>query len=614
MIKKLNKIDFLFIGALLLGLLLHLHFFFLVPWGNDESFYITHPFQLVHGDSLIRDNWHLTQFSSLFSYIPVYIWTAIKGSADGIFLFLRCIYLAIHTGVSVLIYRFFREYGKWAIMASLLFYIQIPYKVFAISYQSVFLIGLLILAICLLSIYKNQSAKLYAIAGVCYGCCCVCNPLFCILFPIYLLAYVICSLKNRAIKGTILQHNNGKTKKRTKKQKRELRKQEAIPNSNKYDCFFTKEAVLFFICGILIVALIAVVFFFATGGTIRSITNNLGFVLGSSEYTIFSSASLFSKLTDTFMYYSQANFNFPWILPILSVFLLLDKNRKCNSHRVIYMIAVILWAVMFIFGFIKADEFYTGAVTLPFFVFSTLCYLLTEKKNKVLFYCMYLPGLIGTLFQYLAANTHLAVIGIMLAVCNVPAVFFVRDLLKEFSYSIDKESKVTFNKKASVLCSGIIIAALCVQIAFSCVFYQYLQISRKDVVKATTGSYSGLYLTKEKYDIYGKTINDLDFIKSISRESDPVLVLSYENWMYLYLERPIASYTTWYRGAPDIIQLTSYYRVNSKKIPKYIYIKSSDPQSPTTQALIRVSGELFEYTRQDLSYGVLLTVTEFKKG
>ena len=109
MMKKLLKnTDFLFVIAILAILIVHIYFLFSIPFSDDESHYITVPFRLINGDSLVKNEWHLTQFASLFSYLPVRIFTAIKGSADGILIFTRCVYLAIHTSVAVVIYRFFR--------------------------------------------------------------------------------------------------------------------------------------------------------------------------------------------------------------------------------------------------------------------------------------------------------------------------------------------------------------------------------------------------------------------------------------------------------------------------------------------------------------------------
>ncbi len=606
--KKIKSTDFLFVISLLSVLMIHMLFVFIIPYSEDESFYVTIPFRILNGDSLVQHEWHLTQFSSLFQYLPVYIWTAIKGSLDGIFIFLRCIYLFIHTTIAVIIYRFFKKYGAWAIMASMMFYFQIPYRFLAISYQSMFVVFLLLLTICMISIYEKKSVAYYILGGLCFGCCCICNPLFCFVFALYLICCVLWTkrdlVKSHMIENK-LSNQQKKGKKLTKRQKKEQKKQfdKSFPNIENYTCLFTKEAVLWFSCGILIVVVIALIFFFLTGGTIDSIFNNLENLFGSSEYDI-ASSSLLAKLKETFYYFNIANFGMPWILPVLFIALLVDKKKKCNNHRFVYLSISVLWIILFIFGVMKEIEIYKCAISLPFSVLSLICYLLTENKNKVLFRCMYIPCLVATFFQYLAADTLLAVIGIVLAVGNVAGVFFAMDLWKEMRTDSNKDIDSNVGKAKSGAFRSVIIVGFCLQILFCGLFYQYDQFPKGDAVKATTGPYSGLYMSAEQHEKYSKSINDLNYIKERSIGIDPVLVASYSNWMYLHLDRSIATYTTWYRGAIDPQLLIRYYKQNPRKIPKYIYVETSDPQN----ANVKMFSELFVFTRENLSNGVLLTV------
>ena len=607
MMKKLKKTDLFFVLALLLGLLVHSYFISIIPFSQDESFYLTIPFRILNGDSLVQHEWHLTQFSSLFSYLPVYIWTSITGSTDSIFLFSRCTYLVIHTAIAVVIYIFFRKYGNWAIMASMIFYIQIAYRIQAISYQSVLVISLLILSLCLISIFQKSSVKSYVFAGICFGCCCVCNPFFCIEFAVYLFICALWTKRQVFVNHLIKTRSIGSSKKQkglTKKQKRQLKQQqlEAFPNLENYNCFFSKEAVLWISCGVLVVAVIAVVFFFSTGGTVSSIEDNIENLLGSSEYDI-ASKSVFFKFIDTLKYFSMANLGIPWILPLIFSVLLFDKKRKHNIHRFAYLTISIFWSAIFMFATLKEGDYNLFAVSLPFCVISTLCYILTENKNKTLFYCMYIPCLIATFIQYLAADTHLAAIGVILAVNNVAGVFFSMDLWKEMRSVSQNELEAT-NKKNTGLLRGVIIVSFCLQILFYGLFYQFEQVNKNNAVKASVGPYSGLYMTEQQLDRYNKLINDMDVIKKLSENDDPILIDSYGTWMYLYLERPVATYMTWYLGTLEPKQLTNYYRESPEKIPKYIYFESPDPKKVN----IQVANELFEFTREDLSRGVLLTV------
>ncbi len=615
MVKKLKKTDILFAIALLSCLFVHIFFLFLVPFSEDESFYATIPFRLMNGDSLIQHEWHLSQFSSLFSYIPICIWKNFKGSAEGMFIFLRCVYLSIHTIIAVTIYSFFKKYGKWAILASMMFYVQISYRIIAISYHSMFVIFLLLLSFCLLSIYQNYSIRFYIFAGICFGCCCVCNPLFCLAFALYLF---VCALwtKREAILNTVIKNKVSgtvkKEKKLTKRQKREQKQEkqrllDSFPNMENYTCFFTKEAIFWISCGILIIAVVAVVFFLSTGGTLRSVQGNIENLLGSSEYNI-ASQSIFSKLKDTLHYFTLANLGMPWILPLLFVVLFFDEKKRSNSHRIVYLSVSLLWSILFVIGIIINMEVYLCAFSLPFCVFSTVCYMLTENKNKPLFYFMYLPCLIATCSQYLAADTHLAVIGIVLVVNNVAGVFFAMDLFKEMCSASKTDSESTDGKGKAGLYRTIIIIGFCLQIIFYCIFYLYGQVPMDNPTKATSGPYAGLYMSETEYNHYNKAVNDLDVIKNLSKEDDPVLIVSYGNWMYLHLERPIATYTTWYRGALDFNQLVNYYKENPENMPKYIYIDSPDTQNQMVLTYMNLLGEMFEFTREDLSNGVLLIV------
>lgn len=607
MTKKLKNTNFLFVVSLISVALLHLFFIFAVPFSDDETYYVTVPLRLLNGDSLVQHEWHLTQFSTLFSYLPVYIWTAIKGSAEGIFIFLRCTYLLIHTIISVVIYRFFKKYGKWAIMASMIFFIQSPYRILAISYHSMFVIFLLLLTFCILSIYEKESTRLYVCAGICFGCCCVCNPLFCFAFPLYLVACIVWT-RRQAIMSFLVRRKTAKSlqqgKKLTKKQKREQKQQvlESFPNIENYNRFFTSKAVLLILCGLVIAAAVAATFFFSTGGTINSIQDNIDNLLDSSEYDA-ASETIFSKLLETFKYFTMANLGMPWIVPLLFVVLAFDKNRKQNSHRLAYLLVSIVWTIIFMIGVMKSTLIDVYAISLPFAVISAICYILTENKNKALFHCMCMPSLIALVFQYLAANTHLAVIGIVLAVNNVAGVFFAKDLWEEMRYVPQEQSETTEKRKGNAF-RNIIIVGFCLQMLFHGIFYQYGQIYGKDAPKATNGPFLGLYMPELRYNKYNNAIKDLDIIKEISNEDDAVLMVTYNNWMYLYLDRPIATYTTWYQGTIHPKLLIRYYKENPEKIPKYIYYEASDPKN----ARVDIINEMFQVSREELSNGVLLTV------
>lgn len=611
MTKNAKRNDLTFFILLSGVLLVHTLYVFIHPFYYDESYYLTVPLRLLSGDSLMQHEWHLTEFSSLFTYLPVYIWTAIKGSTEGIFIFARLVYLSLHTAMAVVIYRFFRKYGKWAIMASMIFYVQMPYRFMAINYQSVFVIGLLLFSFCLIKIYEKNTTPFYIIAGICFGCCCVCNPILCVVYVLYLL---ICALwkKRYLLKKLITKLKNSNKEKADEKPSKKKKKtvEEATPPQplcdESYDRFFDIKALLRFTCGIAIVAVIAIIFFFATGGTINSILSNIENVFLTSEYSLVTQIdySNTSKILQTLQYFSEANLGMPWILPLIFVLLFTDKKRKLSSHRLFYLVVSLLWGIMF--GTVILIKFNAPlcAVSLPFFVISTICYVLTEKKNKLLFNCMYMPCVLASLFQYMASNTHLTAIGIVLAAGNVAGVIFAKDLWNEMRKNTEAD-----NKKLFAVCRGLIIVGFCFQLLCYGIYASLGQFPGTDEYKATEGPFAGLYMTEQEYTDYNEALSDIEYIKSISDENDPVLIASINNWWYLWIDRPFATYSAWYQRGFYQPLFEPYYEANPDRKPKYMYIENSVADEHLLEITRNMARDMFNVTKEEeLSNGVLLTI------
>ena len=615
--NMVKKIDLLFIFCLTTAFLYLSVFIFTYPYLYDESCYATIPYRFITGDSIIQHEWHLTQFASFFTYIPVKLWLSIKGSSDGIIVFLRCIYLCIHTSVAIVIYRFFKEEKIWAIITAMIFYTQTAYRVLALSYHSVYVVFLILLTFCLFSIYKKANIALYVSSGICYACCCICNPFFCAMFPIYLLFCALWTKREKFrqtainIKTSFIALKTNQPKKNKKKNKKNT-KIDAFPEMENYSCFFNKQAMIFSAVGLLTVIIAFFIFFIFLGGTFPSILNNFNNILQSTEHRAVS-FTIFNKIKDTLYYFNRISFNMPFILPILYAVMFFDRNRKDNTHRLLYIASSVILAVMYIFGLVNnAFSFASQIFPLPLAIISFTCYVLTKNKNKKLFYCIWLPALIGTIFQYLAANTHLSAIGIVLTVNNIAGIFFIKDLFIEMQCK--KDTKLI--EKHSGYARILLCIAICIQLSFNIFVFQYDQIPEKNAIKASDGPFSGIYMSSAQYEHYYNAISDLDFIKENSKKSDPVLIVSYQNWMYLYTERPISTYATWYPNQLEGEALISYYKANPDKTPKYIYIDSTgyhfNNEGTNDDINWNTLDEMFEYTKTKLSDGTLLTVTRTK--
>lgn len=655
--NRLNKTDFVFGIVLVLSLFFLFFFFFGVPYSQDEPFYLTIPFRLMNGDSLVRDEWHLTQFSSLFSFLPTLLWVKLTGSTEGIVLFSRFIYISLQTVITVAVYRFFRRYKLWAVVAAFLYLTQFVNIMWQISYHSMFVCFLLLLTFSIFSIYKSSSVRLYVFAGICFGAGCVCNPVFCVAFGIYLVFCLLWKYRKVLLKPVIrfkIKKNQlekivlekipfgkkGKASKSKKKNKRgKLKSQKGKNNNSKlqievleseketnffpdmenYCCFFSGKAVICFSIGIFIIAAVAIIFFFATGGTVSSVFNNIDNILNFSDYS--ARGGIISKFAEVNYVFNLLSFEKPFLLPLLLLILLLDKKRTENSHRGVYLFLTFLLAIMYsvsAFREVVSDLYF---LEFPFFLFSTVCYIVTKNKNTTLFRCVWLPSVIGMLFHLFASGSLLSAANVILIISNTAGVFFVAGLFKEI-YSEQKnvseqKNSSTKNKLFSGIVCCMLGVAVCLQMFFHMAFYQTAFYTPDSNIKATVGPYAGLSMTQEQYDNYSKIIHDLDYIKEQTDENSRAYINSYQNWMYLYLERPFGIYTSYYPSHPYLEAMQVYFKENPENIPEYIYVPYNDYFNNeyyeiTTESIMNTLDKMFEFTTEELSNGKLLTVTKYE--
>ncbi|MBO5333536.1 MAG: hypothetical protein J6B37_05420 [Clostridia bacterium] len=602
MLKKIQKSDFIFIVALIGGLLLHLACIYSADHFADETFHPTISLRIIKGDSLAIDEWHLTQFSSLFLYLPVRIWLSIKNSTEGIILFLRYFYLVIHTTVTVGIYAFFRKNKIWAVAAALMFYTQVPLRFLSPNHHSLLSIFLLLLTITLVMIYTNENRLLYIFAGFCFGCCCVNNPFECMLFGVYILACIIWRVKAKKYNKKLVTLSEDEAYKLT--QKCEI--------LNKY---FGKNAFCMFFVGICIIATISIVFFYATGGTFIKLLYNIPYFLEDRGHDIFRTPleSFIEKLGFTLQCFNTISFNLPFLLPVFYTVLLIDKKRKNSTHKLFYIFFSFILATFYIISITISSVKNSRclAIALPLIIVSTVCYILTENKNKKLFYCMWLPGLVANVIQYLASGMHLSTMWVM-TISNIAGVFFMKDFIAELT---PNENTV---KNLRKVCQGLLCTGICLQLVFQgCIYLIGRTVNIAEYKELESGPYAGLLLEEQNYNRNISMMDDLDIIKSRTNADDPVLIISEFSWMYLYIERPFATYSAW-QPVLELSRLRDYYNEHPEKLPKYIYIGNVlIPTGVSSGHIINQKRaeyyakqimQFYECECENLSNGILLTV------
>ena len=599
--KRFQISDIVFITSLLAGLAAFFLLLRTMPIVIDETFYPSIALRLINGDSLITDEWHLSQFSSFFLYLPVKLWLAVKGSTDGIIIYMRCAFLLLHSLTACVIYTFFRKHKAWAVAGALAFFLQAPMRIYTLCYNSLLSFFLLMLCILLYAIYHNQNRILYILAGICYGSACICNPFFVIAAFFYCIAYLV------------LYHLQ-KPRKIKKNDKNKIKKQYSF---SAYPIFFSKDSFLLFYGACAFMLLLLIVFFFATGGTLDGITGHIKNLMTDTEHNIFVNPiiTFIQKLWTTLKKYAELSFYLPFVLPALCAGIIVDKKKYDTKHRLPYLFAALVLAIVYAIAVKNINEEPNNSEyffwSLPFLIVSTVSFLLTKQKNYPLFFCFWIPGCVAAFAQYMASNLHLLALGWVMAVNCVAGVFFIKDLFIELK-SEQNDTKKWLRIATQVLLCLFILLNLTWESLILC--YDLPRVYTEKTTEMTQGVYEGIFIEKRVYGSHTLLQKDLATIQSRTDENDNVLIISEMCWLQLEIDRPIAAYSAWQLSfEPD--RFAAYFEQNPDKKPKYIYVSATlnadyTISFPTAERKASAFRSMFNCTEEKLSRGILLTVIE----
>ena len=86
------------------------------------------------------------------------------------------------------------------------------------------------------------------------------------------------------------------------------------------------------------------------------------------------------------------------------------------------------------------------------------------------------------------------------------------------------------------------------------------------------GPNAGLYVTKEKYELYYTALDNLKKLEVYVAEN--VLFLSKNTWYYLVGEYNMSTYSAWLSGVNEhsILRLKTYFELNPDKTPDAVYV------------------------------------------
>jgi len=544
------------IAAGLLGLLLLAYFCatarYAVSFGDETSYYAISQ-RFLAGDSPITDEWHLTQFSYILN-MPLYsLYTALTGGTEGIVLFFRLCFAVTDVLFFDFMYISLRRYGAAGLAASFLFCALIPYVMLAYSYIT-YAVGFMMLT-CLL-LFRNRRPENRAIpffAGIAFALAILSEP------PLILL-YICWAV------GTAVLFAVRKTKAKTKTEPTILLPGTFIP--------VTAACVSVF-AGFMI--------FLYFSGSFQNVKTVLPYLFSGREYN---SGTLiqFETLRSVASFFGS-----PWLIGLCVCFSAAVAVklffRRRRAILTVFLLSVCFLAACYIQaaasllseGGANLLEFFAVMHNVPLILFAPIPFLLSKKQDGNLL-GMLIAGEAFTVPVDLTSRVMLGSGGFLV---RVPALLQTAILIKELAAdglrngNKEKTALHVHGKKAAVSVLAGLCAALC--LCWNAP-YVWLEGAFKlpDAIQAdapltetlTAGPMKHLITTPSVAQKYNNVIADLDTILTLS--DGPVAVLDAASFAYIYLDRPVASFSVWYKR--EWSRLTEYWRLPYTQKPEFMYI------------------------------------------
>ncbi len=551
----------------------------------DESFYLTIPYRLMHGDALLIHEWHVTQFSSLLQYLPTLIFVKLTGSWEGILLFWRMLFVVCQVFVSCFVFFSLKEFGFLSALGSaLLFELYVPELVESLDYYTMSIMAVAVVSL-LLFLRQTSSPFVFAFCGIVFACAVISVPTLALLYFAYAVLVVVMALKKK-----------------------------------KSPAVCTTKAFAWITAGIIVVAAIVLAFFLSKGSLgdyLHAIPN----LFRSGEY---SSSTLFGyhKLFKMMFKQNAAAFVASLVLVLL---LLIDKKRSDRAlfWSILCGLAAAVYTVVSLIHFAKGD-----AVSLLFFPYIVAflgisSYLLSKNKDKRLL-AVWLSGLLYILLLGLVSDAmnYVGVIGFVVSnLASVPCMF---RLIAELKESCDKEAP---SRKTESLIEFYVFAVLSSFVVVAVLGSSALILFSRDpaskafergddspYVMVDRGAYKGIRITEHQKEVYDAVLSD---IAEIEKQTDgPYTVISDDSWYLFSSDRAPLAHTLWYIQT-RLFAYDDYYAYHDQD-PDMIYIIDKNFYYASPGSKINVEEQkrhftkLFDCTVTEGNAGLILKVNKEK--
>ena len=450
---------------------------------SDEAFYPTIAHRLLQGDKLLYDEWHGTQLSALIIMPFLKAYQLIKGDYVGVYLFLRYAYTILKICISVAVFIGIKKYGEGeAFLSSILFLAFCCHGLMVISYNTIAVGGVLCWILFLLNgdVTKKGYFR-YSLGGVCLALAILGIPHIVGVYFVYVIAVAV-------------NYFGGK---------------------NERYLFFSPKALLGTTIGAGAVAAALFIYLFCNI-SMAELSKALPFILnGDAEHEakgLYRSTAAYLVRILIGNDHNYLLFGTYCLLLIVLVIPLLkgDRIRKNISSElsvIILCLGIVALNCYFLhdeIGSYLNDIIFVPNIVTPFLMFVWH----HDDKIREIFYCIWLPGMWLTYFEYLASNTGFSGVSAFSCIATIGSVLIIFQIFN----AINKGGRYIVP-----IFYGIIFCC-CLYYRMTYIFWEEGDLKAQET-KITTGVAKGLVVTSNEAENYYKILSDTEEMRQLPEDA-----------------------------------------------------------------------------------------------
>ena len=498
---------------------------------KDEAFYLTIPYRLCRGDSLLLHEWHLSQLSGFLLFPAMKLYLSLWGNTEGILLHFRVVFtLAWAAGALFIFYRLKKFSPLGAALGSLFFLVYTPFGIMALSYNSMGILFLLNACVIASTAEKCRSLQ-YFFSGIFFAGAVMCCPHLLLLYLLFTLTAVGMGL---------------------------------LRNTKLLRCWLPFSAG----CLLLFLLFCASVLPRTSLAKLRDVLPQLFKDPQHQQIPLLEQSRAYVR------YILKSSKHFPLYLAVSAAAAVYSKMRKraCSG-----LIVVCLCSLLLQIEYLTEDP-YLNFVMFPLAFVVPYCLLHSRKPSLwIPFLPIWLPGLVYTYCINLASNQKFYAISSAATVMTVAsAVILVR-----FVQDLDRSRFSALLHRITLIAVTLLLALQCyaeISLRYSSVFWEEKGM-RAQTVMADSGPERGILMTPAKHKRYKTLEQDVEVIRS-REEIRSILFLSGNTYLYLSAEKEMATFSAWLSGVNDISiqRLDTYFSLFPEKTPDGIYLEARRAQ------------------------------------